>query len=154
VVFFSGHKYTSLRWVEFIYIHIYSVLLVVIVQQHRPSTGTLVLPKVHIVKTDPFTATGNTGLPTLKTLVHDTYMCEVNCNLNIEYFVQIFLLMYQAQTSFHAMDAGNRFVANLLASSSRSTPRAECFAIQRVRSKMQVPPEGLFDRTNLVWTPY
>jgi len=28
------------------------------------------------------------------------------------------------------------------------------FAIQRVRSKMQVPPEGLFDRTNLVWTPY
>jgi hypothetical protein len=52
------------------------------------------------------------------------------------------------------MDAGNRFVANLLASFPRSTPRAEFFAIQRVRSKMQVPPEGLFDRTNLVSTPY
>jgi hypothetical protein len=79
VLFFSGHKYTSLRWVEFIYIHIYSVLLVVLVQQHRPSTGTLVLPKVHIVKTDPFTATRNMVFPTLKTLVHDTYMCEINC---------------------------------------------------------------------------
>ncbi len=45
-------------------------------------------------------------------------------------------------------------MANLLASFPRSTPRAEFFAIQRVRSKMQVPPEGLFDRTNLVSTPY
>lgn len=52
------------------------------------------------------------------------------------------------------MEAGNGFVVNLLASFPKSTPRAEITAIQRVRSKMQVPHEGLFDKTNILWTPY
>ncbi len=96
MVFFSGHKYTSDGLNLYTYIYS-SVLLVVLVQQHRPSTGTLVLPKVHIVKTDPFTATGNTVFPTLKTLVQDTYMCEVNLygfnHFNVKYVWYLFIYL-------------------------------------------------------------